>query len=192
MVERNLIINGRELKYRGVFRVDELFGVVNRALEDKGYTKKEKRSEEIVTERGRRTFVELRPHKFFSEDVNLMIKLRITLDNVTETTERVEGIKKRFQQGDVLIIFDAWLITKYEMRWDKHPWLFFVRGLVNKYFYKLPAERKQMATLYEDTAYFFDQVLQLLSSYKIKLGKKPVSDREVQKSVEEDIAREMF
>ena len=54
--ERNLIINNRELAYKGIFRVAELFSTINRALEEKGYTKREKKTEEIVTESGRQTF----------------------------------------------------------------------------------------------------------------------------------------
>jgi len=37
--EKNLIINNRELKYKGIFLADELFSVINHALEERGYEK---------------------------------------------------------------------------------------------------------------------------------------------------------
>ena len=61
--EKNLIINNRELNYKGIFRADELFTLINRALQAKGYDKREKRTEEIVAEGGKKTSIELRPFK---------------------------------------------------------------------------------------------------------------------------------
>ena len=58
---KELIINARELKYHGIFHPRDLFAAINRALEGRGYTKREKKTEELVTEFGRGTFVELRP-----------------------------------------------------------------------------------------------------------------------------------
>ena len=51
--ERFLIINNRELTYKGIFRMDDLFSTINRAIEAQGYTKREKKSEETVREEGR-------------------------------------------------------------------------------------------------------------------------------------------
>ena len=54
--EGNLVINNRELIYKGIFRVDDLFREINMALQERGYTPREKKSEELVTEAGRKTF----------------------------------------------------------------------------------------------------------------------------------------
>src|SRR3989344_6373451 len=97
--EKNLIINNRELVYKGIFRVDELFQTLQRALQERGYTPREKKNEELVTETGRKTFVELRPFKEKTNYATLMIALRITLDNVTETLEIVDGERQKFQKG---------------------------------------------------------------------------------------------
>ena len=63
MIEKNLIINGREFNYQGIFRMDQIFSTINRCLEEKGYQKREKKSEELVVEQGRKIIVELRPYK---------------------------------------------------------------------------------------------------------------------------------
>ena len=114
--EKYLVINGRELKYKGLFKVDELFAVINKSLERKNYEKREKKTEELVTEAGRKTHVELRPFKVKSNFVTLMIKMKITLDNVTETVMEKDGIKNKFQLGDVIIVFDSWVLTEYQNR----------------------------------------------------------------------------
>ena len=186
--EKNLIINNRELKYKGIFRVDELFHVINKALEEKGYQKREKRTEELVTEEGRRTFLELRPFKEVTNYITLMIKLRITLDHVTETVEMVKGEKRKFEQGDVEIIFDGWILTDYESRWGMKPFVYFMKAMVNKYLYKMPLEGKIPGTLTGDTAYVYAQVKKLLQSYKYESG-KIVREEDVIKAMQKEMEK---
>src|SRR3989338_5144808 len=108
MVEKNLLINNKKISYQGLFRASELFSVIRRALEEKGYAYTEKKNEELVTSEGRMLQLELRPVKQVSPYMQFMVKIRISLDNVTETSTEVSGIKQRYQQGNVTIAFDAW------------------------------------------------------------------------------------
>src|SRR3989344_9320542 len=130
--ERELVINGREIKYKGIFRYDELFSLINDTLVNRGYEKQEKKSEELVTEEGRRTYVELRPYKIKSNYVTLSIKIKIIMDKVTETVKEYDGGKKKFQQGDLNIIFDSWVLSDYRSRWGSKPFVFFWRGIIKK------------------------------------------------------------
>ena len=138
--ERELVINGREIKYKGIFRYDELFRLINDTLVNRGYDKQEKKSEELVTEKGRRTYVELRPYKIKSNYITLMIKIKIILDKVTETVKEYESGKKKFQQGDVNIIFDSWILSDYRNRWGSKPFIFFWKGIIRKLLYRWPLE----------------------------------------------------
>src|SRR3989344_5714895 len=101
--EKDLVINNRELKYKGIFRTDEIFTAINRALEEKGYEKREKKTEELVTESGKKTLIELRPFKVKTHYLALMLKIKINIDNAVEVIEKIEGIKEKFQQGNVNI-----------------------------------------------------------------------------------------
>jgi len=186
--EKNLIINNRELKYKGIFRVDELFHVINKSLDEKGYQKREKRTEELVTEDGKRTFLELRPFKQFAGYVTLMIKMRITLDHVTETVAVVHGEKRKFEQGDVEIIFDGFILTDYESRWGMKPFVYFIKAITNKYLYKSPLEGKIPGTLMGDTAYVYAQVKKLLQSYKYESG-KVVREEDVIKEMQKEMEK---
>ncbi len=189
--EKELIINNRELKYQGVFRAEELFSALNRALEERGYVKREKKTEELVTEAGKRTYLELRPYKEKTNYLVLMLKIKVLLDNITETTETVQHEKRKFQQGKVEIIFDSWILTDYSDRWNLKPVVFFTKALINKYLYKFPIEEGIRGEVVQDTAYIYAQIKKLLSSYKYEAG-KIVKEEEVRKDVEAEIAKEFM
>ena len=188
--EKNLIINNRLLKYSGIFRTDELFSALNRVLQERGYEKREKKTEELVTENGRKTIMELRPYKQKSNYVTLMIRIKITLDHVTEVVEEVHGEKRKFQQGDVEIVFDAWSLTDYEHRWGMKPWAYFLKGVINRWVYKFPLEAGFTGELAEDTAAVDGQLKRLLNSYKEEVGKF-VREEDVRKKVETEVATEV-
>ncbi|MBU1622454.1 MAG: hypothetical protein KJ597_02670 [Nanoarchaeota archaeon] len=187
--EKELIINNRELKYKGIFRVDELFSTINKAVVGRGYEKREKKTEELVTEQGRKTHLELRPMKIKTKYVTLMIKIKLTLDNVTETIEKIDEIKKKFQQGDINIVFDSWVLSDYRGRMGMRPFNFFMKGLINKVFYQMPLERGFKDELVGDTAYIYGQIKNHLRSYSDKKGNH-IKDEDVRKEVAREMEKE--
>lgn len=190
LFEKNLVINNRELKYKGIFRADELFHVINKSLREKRYHKREKKSEETVTEQGRKTFVELRPYKHKTSYMVLMIKIKITLDNVTETVQEFQGQKQKFQQGDVSVVFDSWLMSEYEHRWTMKPWVYFLKSLINKYVYHWPIEAGFSSELVNDTAFIYAQIRNLLHSYGTEVG-KIIKEEDIRKDVGIEIEKEL-
>ncbi|MFA6460731.1 MAG: hypothetical protein WCV90_00560 [Candidatus Woesearchaeota archaeon] len=189
-LEKALIINGREIKYKGIYRADELFTAINQALEQHGYEKREKKSEETVSDSGRRTYVELRPYKNVSNYVRLMIKIKIMLDNTTETAEVINGEKRLYQNGDVIITFDAWSLTDYANRWSMKPWAFFMKGIIHKFVKKFPLESGFTGELVKDTAHIYAKVKFLLNSYKVETGKLTTED-DIKKQVEMQLMSEL-
>jgi len=187
--ERDLVINGREIKYKGIFRYDELFSLINKVLVDKGYVKQEKKTEELVTEDGRRTYVELRPYKIKSNYVTLSIKIKIIMDKVIEAVKGYEGGKKKFQQGDLSIIFDSWILSDYRSRWGMKPFVFFWKGVIKKLLYKWPLEEGFRNELVDDTVYINTQIKQLLKSYQPELAPQ-LSDEEVRRRIAEEITED--
>lgn len=189
MVEKNLLINNKKITYHGMFRTDELFSTLRRALEEKGYAYAEKRNEELVTPEGRLLQLELRSVKQVSPYMQFMVKIRMTLDNVTETTKEVSGMKQKYQQGEVVIAFDAWSITNHEGRWGLTPVSYFMKSFVHKYVYKFKIEEDLLRQLVSDTAYVYGKVKNLLQSYE---GKKlpPMKEEEIMKKVGEEIKEE--
>ncbi len=188
MPQKDLVINSRELNYKGLFRTDELFSTINRAIENRGYRKREKRSEETVTEDGRKIEIELRPYQVVSDYVTLMIKVKIIADNIQEKSEVVNDQKRLFQQGDLKIIFDAWSMMDYENRWGMKPWTYFWKGVISKYIYQLPTEIGWRGKLVGDTAYIYAHIKKLLSSYKLEAGTF-VKEEDVKAKVREEMEK---
>lgn len=186
--EKDLVINGRELNYKGIFRAEELFRTVNLALNELGYEKREKKTEELVTEEGRKTLLELRPIKIKTNYVTLMLKIKILLNNVTETVEIMDGTKQKFQQGDVQLIFDAWYLTDYKDRWIMKPWNFFWKGLINKFIRPLQLENQLRDELVSDTCMVYNKVKNLFKSYN-PAPQTPLSDEFVRQQMAKEITK---
>ena len=189
--EKNLVINGRDLKYKGIFQVTELFSTINRAIEEKGYLKQEKKTEELVTVGGKKTVVELRPYKEKTQYMTLMIKMRITLDHITEVVEEIDGEKKKFQQGDVEIIFDAWTLSDYEERWGMNPVVYFLKGFINKFIYTFPMEAGFTEELGNDTAFIYGRIKKVLNSYRHETSGMAKED-DVRKKVSQEMEKELM
>ena len=168
--------------------MEELFEIVDQALKDKGYTKQEKRSEETVSELGKNYFLELRPYKIKNNYINLMIKIKINITNLTETKQEFDNIKRLFQKGKVNIAFDSWILTDYENRWGMKPFVYFFKGMINKWVFQMKMEPGFTGELIGDTAYIYGKIKTLLSKYR-KQDVTYVFEKDVMKEVEEDIKK---
>ncbi len=189
--ERELIINSRRLTYKGIFRADEVFALTNKILEMRGFEKREKKNEELVVEEGKKIYVELRPFKDKTTYVRLVMKVKFLFDNMTSVVEEVDGIKKKFDSGDVEILFDAWMLTDQEARWGMKPLVFFVKGFINKFIFKWPLEKGFYEEIVADTAHLYGQLKRLFNSYKEEVG-KVVQEEKVRQQVQEEIEREIL
>lgn len=192
MGELNLVINNRELRYKGLFRYDKLFHTINLAFNEHGYSVSEKKNEELVTETGRRSSLELRASKGLTAYMELEIRLRITLDNIRDVDIDVEGEDGRMQkymQGDVIIFLDGWLKSDYEGRWTMQPWVYFVKAFINKYIYTYPLEASFKKTLMVDAADVYRKMKLYLESHRKPSNFTTVDEEEIRRQVASDIAR---
>ncbi len=190
MSEANLVINNRELNYKGIFRASDLFQTINRLLLERDFVKNEKKTEEVNTEEGRRSYIELRPTKVKSGYITLQVRIKITMDRVTSVVEEVNGVPTRFEKGDIDISFDGWVKTDYSGRWTQHPWVHFMKGIINKFVYPFKLEQKYASEIFVDVAYIYGGIRNLLNSYSGK-SSKPISEEDVKKQVEIQLGEDM-
>ncbi|MFH1276122.1 MAG: hypothetical protein ABIH82_03345 [Candidatus Woesearchaeota archaeon] len=188
--ERYLVVNNRQIKHSGVFVGKDIFHEINHALEERGYEVYEKKSEDKVNEEGLNVYVELRPYKEKTSYVTLMIKFKIYLNNMTDIVKEVAGVTKNYQQGDALIVIDAWFMTEWESRWAMKPYVWFLKSMINKLVYIFPQEEGYRGELVEDAAYITNRIKRLFRSYREPEQAIP-HEEEVRKSVEEDIGKEI-
>ncbi|MBI1968355.1 hypothetical protein HYS49_00430 [Candidatus Woesearchaeota archaeon] len=187
--EKNLVINNRELRYHGPFRTEDLFRAINKVLEGRQYSKREKKTEESVQPEGKNTFIELRPWKEKTPEVTLMLKIKMDLQNVREALVEKEGHKQKMQQGDVLVALDAWLLTDYEHHWRMHPITYFLRAMANKFLYKSREDRQIMAELQSDAGAVTAAVQGLFKSYGVQ-KERSLHEETVRKTVAEELSKE--
>ncbi|MBS3140001.1 hypothetical protein J4479_03280 [Candidatus Woesearchaeota archaeon] len=181
---RDLLVSNKELVYTGIFKLDDLYKDINRVVEARGYTQREKRSEEAVAEAGRKIYLELRPYKFFTPEIKLLIKIKIDLGPVSESKHQGE----LYQRGDVRIVLDAWYMTNYRKRWYNKPLTYFLKGVINKYLYQWPEEKDSREMLVSDAAAIYAVIKKLFRTYQPE-AKKYSSEEEVIQEVEKEIGK---
>ncbi|MFH1683137.1 MAG: hypothetical protein ABIA37_05055 [Candidatus Woesearchaeota archaeon] len=169
MTEKNLVVDNKIITYKGIFRANEVLMTISDELKNLGYQEQEKKTEETVVPAGKSTYIELRPFKEKAAQMTLMIKIKIHFNNVVEVVKEVDEMKRRFQQGDVEIAFDAWSVTDYGKRWGMRPWFYFMKGFVNKYIYRYPLEAGFVGEVGADTEKIHDEVKALLNLYKYQV-----------------------
>ncbi len=184
--EKDLIINARQLKYKGIFTPNQLFATINKAVKERGFSSREKKTEELVTENGRQTYVELRPFKSKTNYLALSLKIRIHLDNMQEIVPAADDAKIPQYTGDVTIYFDAWVLTDWELRWNMTPVTFFLKGFINKFIYIFPLEAGARGELVGDTAYIYAKIKKFLLSNEPPKGKE-VREEDIRRQMEEEI-----
>ncbi|MBI4153190.1 hypothetical protein HY497_01585 [Candidatus Woesearchaeota archaeon] len=170
MSQKNLIVNGLEFSYKGVFRFDEFYDVLGRSFEERGYKRHEKRFEEFNTEQGKDLFIELRPTKVKAVYLAQMIKVRIEMKHVRDITLDVDGVLSPFQEGEIYLLFDAWANMRYNQKWNMHPWFYFVKAVIHKYVYQFPLEGNIGGEVASDAHYALQKIKAYLNLYKYRVN----------------------
>lgn len=158
MAERQIIVDHMRLKYEGLFDVTQLYTMINEWFREKGYDKKERKNVESVLPTGKYIELEIEPWKKITDYAKFVIKLRIVMNDVKEVEVVRDGSKVKLNQGSVQIVFDGFLETDYEGRWEQKPTFFFLRTLFDKFVFKPYTERFKEKLI--------DEVNQLYSNVK--------------------------
>lgn len=136
MVEQRLIVDHMRLSYEGLFNVSDLFMMIDSFFKEKGYDKREVRNIEIVRTEGKYIEIELMPWKKINDYVRHIIRLEMKMFNVKEVDVEKDGNKVKLNSGRINFVFDAYLQTDWENKWDMKPMYFFIRTLFDKFIYK--------------------------------------------------------
>jgi len=141
MAEREIIVDHMRLIYEGLFDVTQLYTMIQEWFREKGYDKKERKNYENVTPTGKYIELELEPWKKITDYAMFVIKLRIIMKDVKDVEVEKDGAKVKLNQGHITIVFDGFLQTDYESRWEGKPMMFFLRTLFDKFVFKPYTER---------------------------------------------------
>ncbi len=136
MAERTVVVDKLRLTYEGLFDFKDLYATVGDWFEEKYYDFRELKNVERVTPQGKYIEIIEEPYKKMTEYAKSVIKVKMICNNVKEVEVEKDGVKVKINHGKVQFVFDAWLETDYEDRWEMKPTFFLIRTLFDKYFYK--------------------------------------------------------
>ncbi len=136
MAEREVMVDKMRLTYEGLFSIYELYKMMDEWFEEKGYDKREVKNIESVFPEGKYIEIIMEPWKKLTDYAKSVIKVRMIFSDIKEVQVEKEGVKVNLNQGRAHFVFDAYLETDYEHKWEAKPMFFFIKTLYDKYFYK--------------------------------------------------------
>lgn len=133
MSEIKYLIDGKEVKYEGLFDLKGLFKVIDDFFRERGYDRLETKNYEEVYETGRQITIELMPYKKVNDYVKMQTRIYAFFKDVKEKVVEIDGVKRKLMHGKAEFWFDADLFTDYEHRWESRVVLYFLRTVSDKF-----------------------------------------------------------
>ncbi len=165
--EKKLIIDGLRFSYNGVFDILDFYKTVEDWIREKGYERELKKKLEHVKPNGKELEWHIEIWKKPNDWSKTFISMRAMFKNIKELEMVKAGAKRRLNQGEVLVIFDAWFETDLQGRWQQKPSYYFLRTLFDKYIYMFWGEKERMTTpLANDTYALHKRLKAFFSLYR--------------------------
>lgn len=150
--EKKLVLDAVRLSYNGLFDIFEFYKEVEKWMRERGYEKEIKKKLEYTNPTGKELEWHIEMWKMPNDWAKVFISMRAMFKNIKEVEMVKGGAKRVLNQGEVLIIFDAWLETDLEGRWQQKAPYFFLRTLFDKYIYMFWGEKEKLTNpLTKDT-----------------------------------------
>ena len=165
MPEREVVVDKLRLTYEGLFSMLDLYKMIDEWFRWKGYDKRENKNIEIVKPEGKYLELEIEPWKKVTDYAKNVIKIRMQVTGLKEVEVEKENTKLKLNQGRVHFVFDGYLETDYESRWEGKPIFYFIRTVFDKYFYK-PFTSGFEKGVKEDVMHLHGQIKAFLNLYK--------------------------
>jgi hypothetical protein len=136
MSEKKLVVDQMKLTYEGIFDMTGLWRLIDSWFYEKGYDRWEHKNFEQVMPSGKDIEIELLPWKKTTEYFKNTIRIRIKAKNVKDVEIEKKGVKLKLNQGELMLVFDAYLESDYEQKWEGKAVFFFLRTIFDKYVFK--------------------------------------------------------
>ncbi len=165
MAEMNLIVENVSVSYSGLFDIGEFYKVIDDWFKLKGYDKVIIKHKEYSTETGKNIEILMAPYKKVTDYIKNLVKIWIGINNLRTVEVKKDGKKVKVNKGDIIIIFDGYLETDYEHRWEQKPLFFFMRVLIDKFVNKSELD-KYGKELVKDINEFHNEIRSFLGLHK--------------------------
>ena len=155
MAERTIVVDHKTMSYEGLFSAKELYQIVDKWFFDKGYDKSEKKNFEHVYPTGKQIELELWPWRKITDYARIIMKVHFLMTNVKEVEIEKDSLKRRLNQGKVILTCNAYLETDYEQKWESKAVFIFIRTLFDKFVYGVHMGRFDQQIIDEVNHMFF-------------------------------------
>lgn len=177
MSEKKILIDGKVVSYNGLFRADELYGIIRRFFSERGYFMKETNNQEDILENGKQIVVKMEPEKQLSDYAKSLIVLQITIKGLQDKVVTIDGHKQKYQHGSVAFKANAFLLTDLRGRWEGSGGLFMFRMIIDKFIKKDQTSIAQAKTM-KDCNDLLDEIRSYLNMSRFKLEHKDPDHQE--------------
>jgi len=154
-------------KYSGLFKVRQLYKLIDDWCMERGYDKSEKTHSESVSESGKDILIVMEAMKKISEYAKFVIEIELTMNGVTEVIVKRKEKSEKLNQGKVSVEMTGYYITDYENRWQNKPTYVFFRTIVEKFLFKTPLSEEKLA-LIDEVHHLQSQIDGYLNLYKYR------------------------
>ena len=167
MPERTIVVDKLKLEYEGLFDWKELFKLISEWFREKTYDWKEKVSHEHVKKEGKYIEIILEPWKALTDYVQSEIKVRIIIDDMKTVEVEKKGAKIKLNQGKITMLFDGYLTTDWEARWEGKPSYFLLRTIFDRFIYKREIHKYKKQVV-EEVNQLMNEIKSFLNLYKFE------------------------
>ncbi|HII65671.1 TPA: hypothetical protein HA295_02745 [Candidatus Woesearchaeota archaeon] len=136
MGDYRIFVDNLRFSYEGPFQAHEMFRTINNYLWDRGYDQKPMKEFEYAMPNGKYIEWQRSPWKKITDYVRMEWNIRVIISELVRKDIIIDGQKRTVDHGKVLIIFNAYMETDYDQRWESRAMFHLIRMLYDKYFYK--------------------------------------------------------
>ena len=138
---------GESFTYKGLIDVKGLYRLLDKWFAERGYDKMEEWNYEEVYEDGKQITLKLKPYKKLSDYAMVEIRINAVLSKLKETEVEHDGVKTTLMKGQAKFQFETFVVTDYEGRWGSKPFYFFLKTLLDKFFFGSYTEKYEAVVI---------------------------------------------
>ncbi len=159
------IVEGESLSYMGLFKVKEVYDLIEKWCYEMGYDHQELKNYQEHYDEGKQIIIEARPNKRITDYAKIEIRIFMIFSEIKDVEVERGETKEVYNKGKVDIIFDLFLVTDWENTWQNKGFYYFLRTIFDKFIYKSYTQKFEKNALrdYEDIK---DKIKDYLNMYK--------------------------
>jgi len=136
-IEKEIYADNITISYEGLFSYKELLDLINEWARSKRYFKEVLESKEKVTRGSKNITLELQMQRRIHAQYKCLLNFSLEVSDMVDEEEEIDQNMKNLNSGRVEASLKGFLMTSQRSRWETRGYVAFIRGIINKFVYKL-------------------------------------------------------